>query len=59
MTKLITIISSVLISIGPKKYNRIPTTIRLAITQASKRVACVTVITGYCLVWYLSSGPNG
>ena len=58
MTKLTAIISSVLISTGPKKYNRIPITIRPAITQASKRVVCVVVIIGYPLVVMTRAVPT-
>ena len=39
-----TISSSVLSAAGPKKYNRIPSTISPMITQAIKRVVWVTVI---------------
>jgi hypothetical protein len=48
INKPMTISSSVLSAAGPNKYNTIPSTISPTITQASKRVVCVTVIIGYC-----------
>jgi hypothetical protein len=48
INKPMTISSSLLSAAGPNKYNRIASAISPTITQASKRVVCVTVIIGYC-----------
>jgi hypothetical protein len=47
ISKPMTMSSSVLSAAGPNKYNRIPSTISPTITQAIKRVVCVTVIMAY------------
>jgi len=60
MIKPITITSSVLSDAGPKKYNRPPITIRPAITQSIRWLACLTVIIGVTPANYMvaRAGPK-